>query len=284
MPQLTVALISDLFAEERPETAERRLADRLREAGSMGARLAVLPELPLNAWRAASRDPVEADAEPPGGWRQTVMSRAAASAGVGVLGGAIVRDPVSGLRRNVALLFDARGGLLLRYAKLHLPEEPGFWETSHYVPGDEPPGLAEYAGLRVGAQICSDVNRPEGSHMLGAMGAEVILCPRATESGTWARWKMVLRANAVTSTAYVLTVNRPHPESGVPLGGPSMAAGPDGDVLLETTDAVAVVTLDQDVVARARRAYPGYMKTRAGLYAQGWQGVARDQTKEDSQP
>jgi len=278
---LTVALLSELFAPPRggasaprvppvAADAEARLRQRLIEARKLGAQLVVLPELPLNAWPAASRTPRDEDAEAPGGPRHAVMSRAAAAAEVGLLGGAIVRDPASGRRRNVALLFDARGALVLSYAKLHLPEEEGFWESSHYDPGDEPPHVTEAFGMPAGVQICSDVNRPQGSHLLGARGAEVLLCPRATESGTWERWKIVLRANAMTSAAYVLTVNRPGPEDGVTLGGPSMAVSPQGEVLAETLDPLSVVTLRRDVVARARASYPGYLKVRADLYARGW--------------
>src|SRR5207249_7365128 len=111
------------------------------------------------------------------------------------------------------------------YRKLHLPEEEGFWETSHYDPGDRPPSVIHGLPLPIGIQICSDVNRPEGSHLLGALGAELIVCPRATEAATFARWKTVLTANAITSCTYVISVPRPQPEFGVPLGGPSFRAG-----------------------------------------------------------
>jgi predicted amidohydrolase len=129
--------------------------------------------------------------------------------------------------------------------------------------------------LRLGVQICSDVNRPEGCHLLGALGAEVIAAPRATEAETFDAWRLVLRANALTSTAYVLSVPRPRPEDGVPLGGPSIAVAPDGSVLVETTDPLAVVTLERARVAAARRDYPGYLAVPARVYARGWERVAR---------
>jgi len=280
---LTIALISEVFAPAAGEgftgatarALEARLAERLAQARELGAQVALLPELPLNPWPGASRTPREDDAEAPGGPRHAAMSRAAEVAGIGLLGGVIRREPSSGRRRNEALLFDAAGALILRYAKLHLPDEEGFWEACHYEPGDAPPEVCAAFGMPVGVQLCSDINRPEGSHLLGAMGAEAILCPRATESGTWDRWRTVLRANAVTSTANVLTVNRPAAEDGVPLGGPSLAVGPNGQVLLETLDPVAIVTLRRDAVARARSAYPGYLKVRADLYARGWEEAWR---------
>jgi predicted amidohydrolase len=269
---LTVALISEVFFDA---DAERRLRTMLAEARAAGAELAVLPEIPLNPWSPAGREARDEDAEEPGGPRHQMLSRASREAGIGVIGGAIVRAAGDGLRRNTALVFDARGELLDSYAKLHLPEEPGFWETSHYVPGSHPARVLDAFGLPVGVQICSDINRPEGSHALAAGGAMAILAPRATELRTYERWRVVFRANALTSAAYLLSVNRPRAEGGVLLGGPTIAVAPDGTVLLETTDPLAVVRLERGVVAAARRDYPGYLPIRARIYADAWDGIAR---------
>ncbi len=98
--------------------------------------------------------------------------------------------------------------------------------------------------------------------------------PRATEEATYQRWKTVWRANALTSCCYVLSVNRPHPEDGVLIGGPSIAIDPTGATLLETTDGVAMLTLEAKVATDARRGYPGYLPVRARLYADAWAEIA----------
>ncbi len=270
MVSLSVALISDIFTY--PADA-RRLGDSLIRARSQGADLAVLPELPLNPWSPATETPQEDDAEAPSGPRHQALSDAARAAGIAIIGGAIVRDPKSRRRHNTALVFDRSGVLVASYRKLYLPEEPGFWETRHYEPGDALPSVVEAFSMRIGLQICSDVNRPEGSRLLGALGAEIIVAPRATEAATFERWKTILMANAITSCAYVLSVARPHAESGVPLGGPSFAVAPTGEVLAETTEPIALVTLHRTVIEEARRRYPGYLATRADLYAEGWKQV-----------
>jgi predicted amidohydrolase len=268
---LTVALISDVFFT--PD-AGQRLRARLREARAGGAELAVLPEIPLNPWSPATKQPLDNDAEPPGGPRQQQLSAAARAEGIAVVGGAIVRDPETDIRYNTALVYDAGGDLVASYRKVHLPEEEGFWEPHHYSPGRHAPAVIRRFAMPIGLQICSDINRPQGCHLLGAMGAEAILAPRATEAGTWDRWRTVIVANAMTSCAYVLSVNRPAPEQGVPLGGPSFAVAPSGAVLLETTDPVAIVTLDRQAIAEAKTKYPGYLKVEAALYANGWRSVA----------
>ncbi len=268
--KLTVALVSEVFWEA---DGAQRLTQRLHEAAERGADVAVLPEIPLNPWRPSSKVAHDDDAEPMNGPRARAQSTAAAEAGIGLVGG-IIHRAEDGRRTSRALIFDRAGTVRATYEKLHLPEEPGFWETSHYEPGVEPPRRIDTFGLPIGVQICSDNNRPQGMHLLGAQGAMAMLNPRASEERSYQRWKTVFRANAVTACVYVLSVNRPHPENGVLIGGPSVAFDPNGNVLLETTDRLALVTLDAKVVTDARRAYPGYLPIRARLYADAWDEIA----------
>ena len=268
--KLTVALISETFWGA---DGTQRLKQRLAEVAERGADLAVLPELPLNPWRPSTREAKAEDAEPMDGPRATAQREAAAEAGIGLIGGIIHRDE-GGRRTSRALIIDRAGEIRATYEKLHLPEEPGFWETSHYEPGIEAPKRIDAFGVPIGVQLCSDNNRPEGTHLLGAQGAMAMINPRATEEKTYQRWKTVFRANALTSTLYVLSVNRPHPEDGVLIGGPTVAFDPRGELLVETTDTIALVTLDARVVSEARRGYPGYLPVRARLYADAWDDVA----------
>jgi N-carbamoylputrescine amidase len=267
---LTVALISDVFyTADGPD----RLRARLREARERGAELAVLPEIPLNPWSPATSHARDDDAEPPEGPRQRVLAAAAHDEHVAIVGGAIVRDPATGIRHNTALVYDGRGQLVASYRKVHLPDEDGFHELAHYQPGDRVPSVIGDFALPLGLQICSDLNRPQGCHLLAAMGAEAIVAPRATEAATWDRWRTVIVANAMTSCAYVLSVTRPAAEQGVPLGGPSIAVSPGGEVLVETTDPVAVIRLDRRAVAEAKTRYPGYLNVEAGIYADAWRRI-----------
>jgi N-carbamoylputrescine amidase len=268
--RLTVALVSEVFWQ--PDGLGR-LDATLDEAARRGADLALLPELPLHPWRPATREPVDDDAEPMGGPRFTAQTTAARRAGIGLVGGIIHRDD-TGRRTSRAVVFDAGGTLVSTFEKLHLPEEPGFWETSHYEPGTAAARPIDAFGMPIGIQVCSDTNRPEGTHLLGALGAEAILIPRATEERTYQRWKLVFRASALTSAVYVLSVNRPDPEEGVLIGGPSVAVDPSGTPLVETTDRMALVTLEREEITRARVAYPGYLPIRADLYAATWDEVA----------
>ena len=269
--KLTIALISEVFWEA---DGAQRLRQRLAEAAQRGADLAVLPEIPLHPWRPATKEVHDEDAEAMDGPRATTQREAAVEAGIGLVGGIIHRDATTGRRTSRALVIDRAGEVRATYEKLHLPEEPGFWETSHYDPGTNPPRLIDAFGMPIGVQICSDNNRPQGTLLLGAQGAMASLVPRASEEKTFQRWKTVFRSNAMTGCLYVLSVNRPHPEGGVLLGGASVAFDPSGELLVETTDPMVLVTLEASRVTDARRAYPGYLPIHARLYADAWADIA----------
>lgn len=260
-------MISDVFFDH---DADARLRARLTQAKDGGAQLVVLPELPLLPWVPATRDVRDEDAEPPGGSRHQRMAVAAAEVGVAVLGGTIVRDPAKGRRENHAIVFDAEGHERGRYAKLHLPQEPGFWEADHYEPGPGSLPLLALHGIPFGIQICSDIHRPQGTHVLAARGARLICHPRATEPETFDHWRLVMQATARTSCTWILSVNRPAPEQGASLGGPSIAIDPAGTVVVESTEPLVFVDVDTGRNDEAIASYPGYLAVRSDVYAQAW--------------
>jgi predicted amidohydrolase len=263
-------LINEVFWQE---DGCSRLRDRLQEARNGGATLAVLPELPLNPWSSATKTQRAKDAEEVDGTRTRIQAEAAREVGIGVVGGAIVIGP-DGERRNTALVIGPDGSILGTWEKAHIPDEPGFWEQDHYVRGRSAPVPIGGLGFQLGVQICSDVNRPQGTQLLSAQGAELVVAPRATELATWDRWRHVMIANALTCCCWVATANRPEPEEGVLIGGPSFAVAPDGEILVESRDPVALFSYDAGTLPQYRRDYPGHLEVRAELYAAGWNALA----------
>ena len=267
-----IALIRRIFIDDSDGS---QLRQSLAEAKALGASIAVLPELPLNEWSPASSDSRPEDAEPIHGERVMRQSHAAAQVGIGLVGGAIIIDD-TGTRRNTALVFSSDGTLLDTYAKCHIPDEPGFRESDHYEPGTSYARPIDGLGVPLGVQICSDANRPQGTQVLASLGAEVVVVPRSTEEATWHRWKPVLQASALTCCCYVASVNRPSPENGVLIGGPSFAVDPTGKVLVESTEDITVFNVDRSSMNTHRTNYPGYISTRSDLYVEAWTEV-RDQ-------
>jgi predicted amidohydrolase len=264
-----IALVSEVFFGPG---AESRLVDALVAAREQDVELVVLPELALDPWVPCARSAHEHDAESPGGAREHLLRRAANAVGIAVVGGAIVRGD-DGVRHNTALFVDADGNVIARYAKTHVPQEPGFWERDHYEDGPIAAMPFAYGQLRFGLQICSDLMRPHGVATLAAHGAHVVLHPRATEPDTWEAWRCVMRAAAMTSGCWVLSVNRPRSEGGTPLGGPSCAVAPDGTIVAEGSEAMLIATVDADAVARASTGYPGYLPLRTEMYAEAWRSA-----------
>ncbi len=261
-----VVLVSEVFFGPG---AESRLVDVLSRAREHDADVAVLPELALDPWVPCGRSPHDHDAEAPGGPREHLLRRAANAAKIAVVGGAIVRQP-DGTRHNTALFVDAEGHVVSQYAKTHVPQEPGFWERDHYADGPLAAAPFAYAGVRWGLQICSDLMRPQGVATLAAHGAQVVLHPRATEPDTWEAWRCVMRAAAMTSGCWLLSVNRPRSEGGTPLGGPSCVVAPDGTIVLESFETLSIATVDTAAVEQATKDYPGYLPLRSELYAEAW--------------
>ena len=263
-----VALVTEVFPYADHAA---RLHAHLAEARAAQADWVILPELPLNPWSPATPVAREDDVDGPAGWRMQLLRGAAVEYGLTLLGGAILRDSSMGGRYNTALFIDPAGQVTATYEKLHLPQEEGFWETDHYLPGRHPPRVIDALNVQVGIQICSDANRPVGAQVLAAQGVEVILAPRATSAATYGRWLLAYRAMALTASAFVVSVNRPGPEAGVQIGGPSLVVDPEGEVVLQTTDAVAVVALDLRKAVQAKRGYPGYLDFPEHVYADAWQ-------------
>jgi len=262
---LRVALLREVYTEL---AAASRLTKQLVQARQQDADIVLLPELPYNHWSPATPDSRPEDAEEYRGWRARMQNEAAKAARVAVLGGVIQR--LGTKRYNTALLSNSEGKTVGAYAKVHLPDEEGFYEVCHYDPGTSPPKVIELYGARIGIQICSDANRPVGSQLLGAQGVQIIFCPRATSAETWHRWRLAYRAMAMMCAAWVVSVGRPGPEHGVPLGGPSLVVDPRGEVALETENTLEVFPVDLRAVTAARLDYPGYLAWPSEVYAKGW--------------
>jgi len=237
--------------------------DSLTEARLGGADLVVLPEL---GWQSWCPERPERDARDEDCGRTQQQAQAARQAGVWLLGGSLLN------RRNTALLFNPEGEVRLRYEKMHLPQEPGFWEANHYDPGTEGPRVCDELGFPLGVQLCSDIQRPFGSMFLRAQGAAAILLPRATERGTYEKWRLVMQAMARLSSCYLLSVNRPQLDE-PPIGGPSVIIGPDGEIVAEHDGPWLQATLKHEEIVKARAEYPGYLDVPHQLYAKAWQAV-----------
>jgi len=273
MPDSTfrVALLSEVFLGDG---AADRLVARLTEARGRGAELAVLPEIPLNPGRPRPPFPGRG-CRAAGGAAARALSQAARQRGSRSWAG-----PSSARSRRGRPGSAQRGAPVrrLRGARGVLREAPTCpTRTGSASPplraGSAPPSVLHLAGVPVGIQICSDSNRPEGSHLLGAQG------PRSSSRRAPPRPRPgALEARPPRQRHDQRHLHRlgqpPAPEFGVALGGPSVAIAPDGEVLLETTAPLAVVELDRGAIAAARKRYPRLHGGPRRPYGQAWNAIA----------
>ena len=291
-----VALLREVFFKQTDGPSQlERLSASLVAAVALGARVVVLPELPMDEWYPRMQSNVIGEVCEKGldDDRIIAMAESAKRAGVVLVGGALLRaaslplhlrdgvtddfDPEELTHiRNVTLVFDKHGKVVATHMKRHLPKEEGFWEGGHFVPAPGVPSVMRgvLPGLVLGVQTCSDIMRPS-THALAAMGAGLIIIPRATETASSAKWQRIVSGIAATAAAYIVSVPRPAPECDLDLGGNAFVISPTGEELISSTEKLSICDIDLHALGEARvSSYPGYLDIRAEEYAAAWKQVS----------
>ena len=109
--------------------------------------------------------------------------------------------------------------------------------------------------------------------LLAAAGADILICPRSSERATYDKWRPVWISNALTTACYVCSVNRPNPEQGVLIGGPSIAIKPNGEIITESENTITSFTAAKNTIEEVRIQYPGYLPCRKELYTKCWNAL-----------
>ena len=264
----------------------RRSTEGVRAAAVRGANLVVLQELHATPYFCQTEDPACFDlAEPVPGPSTEIFARLARELGV-VLVTSLFERRAPGLYHNTAAVLDADGSLAGMYRKMHIPDDPGYYEKFYFTPGDLGFTPIDTRVGRLGVLVCWDQWYPEAARMMALAGAELLIYPTAIgydpndPADERARqreaWITVQRGHAVANGVPVVSVNRvgfePDP-SGVGAGaefwGSSFVAGCQGELLAmagETDEEVLVVDLDRDRSERVRRMWPFLRDRRIDHY------------------
>lgn len=184
-----------------------------------------------------------------------------------------------GVYHNTAVVIDADGRVLGKYRKMHIPDDPGFYEKFYFTPGDLGFPVFRTRHARVGVLICWDQWFPEAARLAALGGAEILFFPTAigwrADEGAAARrdqldaWELVQRSHAVTNGVYVAAVNRVGREGDLTFWGGSFAADPSGRVLARAARRKAetlLVECDRAAVAEARHDWPFLRDRRVDAY------------------
>ena len=257
---------------------------RIREAAARGAEIVCLPELFRTAYFCQREDPALFDlAEPIPGPTTEVLARIARELRI-VIVASLFERRAAGVYHNTAVVLDADGAVRGRYRKMHIPDDPLYYEKFYFTPGDLGFAAFDTAVGKVGTLVCWDQWYPEAARLTALAGADVLFYPTAigwhpsekAEHGEAqvTAWQIMQRAHAIANGVYVAAVNRVGHEGpadgGLEFWGASFVCDPFGVVLAEasrTDEAVLVVECDRAHQEEVRRNWPFLRDRRIDAYA-----------------
>jgi len=283
---MKIGLVQQTCSADRDGNVAASL-DGIRTAVARGAELVCLAELHAGPYFCQTEDPGAFDlAEPIPGPTSVQIGEVAAELGVVVVA-SIFERRAAGLYHNTAVVLDADGSLAGRYRKMHIPDDPGYYEKFYFTPGDLGFQPIDTAVGRLGVLVCWDQWYPEAARLMALAGAEVLLYPTAIgwsdadDPAEQARqheaWLTIQRAHAVANGLPVVVCNRTGHEAdpsvatgGIRFWGSSFVAGPQGEILDQAgPDAaqVLVVDVDRRRGEQVRRIWPFLRDRRIDAYA-----------------
>ncbi|MEY2867172.1 MAG: synthetase, partial [Pseudomonadota bacterium] len=262
------------------------IEQRVAEAAAAGAELVLLQELHNGPYFCQHESAAEFDrAEAIPGPSSERLSALAAKHGV-VLVASLFERRAAGLYHNTAVVFEKDGTLLGKYRKMHIPDDPGFYEKFYFTPGDLGFHPIDTSLGKIGVLVCWDQWYPEAARLMALAGAELLVYPTAigwdpddsAEEKDRQRqaWILSHRGHAVANGIPVLSCNRtgfePSPvgASGIRFWGSSHVLGPQGEFLAEAgTDdpQILYATLDLARSEQVRRMWPFLRDRRIDAYA-----------------
>ena len=257
---------------------KRRLAEKIRSLAAKGAELVVLQEL-HNGLYFCQEENVETfnQAEPIPGPSTEFYGVLAKELGV-VIVTSLFERRATGLYHNTAVVLEKDGSIAGKYRKMHIPDDPGYYEKFYFTPGDMGFQPIDTSVGRLGVLVCWDQWYPEAARLMALAGAEILIYPTAIgydpndtrdeQERQRMAWQTVQRGHAVANGLPVVTVNRVGDEqcsmvngqcSMIPFWGTSFVAGPQGELLYEapTNEEVeTVVDVDMQRSEQVRRWWP----------------------------
>ena len=256
---------------------------RIREAAGRGAQIVCLQELFRSQYFCREENAALFDlAESIPGPSTASLCRLAAELGVVVVGSLFERR-TAGVYHNTAVIIDADGSLLGIYRKMHIPDDPLYFEKFYFTPGDLGFRAFDTRFGRIAALVCWDQWYPEAARLAALAGAQVLFYPTAIgwhpaekeEFGAAQHdaWRTIQRAHAIANGVYVAAVNRVglegSPEHGLEFWGGSFVAGPFGQVLAEAPydrEEILIAECDPRRIEDVRRNWPFLRDRRIDAY------------------
>ncbi|MBI3210854.1 MAG: carbon-nitrogen hydrolase [Candidatus Solibacter usitatus] len=266
-----------------PEENMLKAEARVREAAGQGAQIVCLQELFRSQYfcREEHADLFNLAESIPGPSTER-LGRTAKDCGVVVIASLFERR-AAGVYHNTAAVIDEQGNLAGIYRKMHIPDDPLYYEKYYFIPGDL--GFLNFDTTfgRIGVLVCWDQWYPEAARVTSMLGADILFYPTAigwhpkekAEYGEGQRdaWQTIQRSHAIANGVYVAAVNRigyeGTPESGLEFWGSSFVADPSGKVIAQAStdqEEILIAECDRGHVEEVRRNWPFFRDRRIDAY------------------
>lgn len=291
---LSVALVQQSNSDNAEHNIEKSIAG-IRDAASQGAQLVVLQELHCSLYFCQTEDVDVFDlAETIPGPSSNTLGELAKELGI-VIVASLFEKRATGLYHNTAVVLEKDGSIAGKYRKMHIPDDPGFYEKFYFTPGDLGFEPIQTSVGKLGVLVCWDQWFPEAARLMAMAGAELLIYPTAIgwdprddkdeQTRQKDAWVISQRAHAVANGVPVISCNRvglerdPSGQSdGILFWGNSFIAGPQGEILAEAdnqSEQILMVELDQKRSENVRRIWP-YLRDRRIDHYQDLTKIYRD--------
>jgi N-carbamoylputrescine amidase len=275
---LRIALVQ-MSCEAEPQRNLEKALTRIGEAAARGAKVICLQELFRSRYFCQSEEARSFDlAEPIPGPTTEALGAAAAARKVVVVG-SIFERRTEGIYHNTAVVMDADGRLAGRYRKMHIPDDPHYYEKFYFTPGDLDFTAHRTAHATVGALVCWDQWFPEAARLVALAGAQIVFYPTAIG---WERgeiepvrrrqlqaWETVQRGHAIANGMFVAAVNRVGAEDSLEFWGNSFVVDPFGEVIARAgagAEEILVAECNLALIEETRRNWPFLRDRRIDAY------------------
>ncbi|ATC86948.1 carbon-nitrogen hydrolase [Pseudoalteromonas arctica] len=283
--KLTVALVQQSNSDNAQDNMAKSIS-AIREAAQKGAKLVVLQELHRSLYFCQTENVDVFDlAETIPGPSSNALGELAKELSI-VIVASLFEKRATGLYHNTAVVLEQDGSIVGKYRKMHIPDDPGFYEKFYFTPGDIGFEPIQTSVGKLGVLVCWDQWFPEAARLMAMAGAEVLIYPTAIgwdpnddiaeQTRQKDAWVISQRAHAVANGVPVISCNRVGHESdpsaqsdGIAFWGNSFIAGPQGELLAEannTDEQILVVEIDQKRSENVRRIWPFLRDRRIDHY------------------
>jgi N-carbamoylputrescine amidase len=278
MSKVKVGLVQMSCTADKQQNLQKAV-EKVREAAGQGAQIVCLQELFTSLYFCdeENHDNFQlAEAIP--GPSTDELSKVAAELGVVIIA-SLFEKRTQGLYHNTTAILDADGAYLGKYRKMHIPDDPGFYEKFYFTPGDLGYKVFNTKFAKIGVLICWDQWYPEAARITALMGAEILFFPTAigwastqdvdTNTEQYNAWQTIQRSHAIANGVHVVSVNRVGEEVGLKFWGGSFVSNPFGKVIFQGDhhdEQTTTIELDLDKTDHYRTHWPFLRDRRIDSY------------------